>query len=39
MTGDYCGAASYTDLWATDGPFYGRNNSWACNQTWQPAAQ
>lgn len=26
----------YTDLWASDGPAYGQNNSWACSQTNQP---
>lgn len=28
----------FTDLWGSDGPAFGKNNSWACSQTNQPAS-
>lgn len=27
-----------TDLWASDGPAYGQNNSWSCSQAHQPSS-
>ena len=28
----------FTDLWGSDGPAYGKNNSWACSQINQPSS-
>lgn len=37
--GGYCADNSvpFTDLWGTNGPAYGKNNSWACSQGHQAA--
>jgi arylsulfatase B len=35
LTGDWCGAAQYTDLFAGAAPAYGQNSSWACSQANQ----
>ena len=35
ITGDWCGAAQYTDLFAGAAPAYGQNSSWACSQANQ----
>ena len=37
-TADPANGVPYTDLWASAGPALGRNNSWACSQTHQPAS-
>jgi arylsulfatase A-like enzyme len=37
-TTGWCGAGLYTDLWASSGPAYGLNSSWACSQAHQPAS-
>ena len=34
-TGGWCGASEWTDLWGSDGPAYGKNNSWACTDQAQ----
>ncbi len=35
VTGGWCGAAQYTDLFAGAAPAYGQNSSWACSQANQ----
>ena len=37
-TADPANGVPYTDLWASAGPALGRNNSWSCSQTHQPAS-
>jgi arylsulfatase B len=35
-TADPTNGVPFTDLWGSDGPAFGKNNSWACSQTNQP---
>lgn len=35
VTGDWCGDGLWTDLWASAGPAFGHNNSWACSDARQ----
>ena len=37
-TADPANGVPYTDLWGSSGPAFGKNNSWACSQTHQPAS-
>lgn len=37
-TSGWCKKGQYTDLWASSGPAYGLNSSWACSQAHQPAS-
>lgn len=37
-TADPSNGVPFTDLWGSEGPAFGKNNSWACSQVNQPAS-